>query len=328
MKGKDVLKGLIDAGKPIDSLSAVAPTQRPAGAIKALNLGLNRLSEEAAEAKHLREALARSENVVDLDPSIIDSSIVADRLVSTTDTAFDELKTAIQTSGQQVPVLLRPNPEVPGRYQAAYGHRRIRAARELGINIKAVIKELSDEQMVVAQGQENGTRVDLSFIERALFAHRLDQRGFDRDTLCLALGVDKPEISRLLTVAGSIDHSIVEAIGPAPKVGRPRWLQLAELLNEPGAMRSIASLIQTAPFISADSNTRFKLALTTAVPSTKPVSIALKEFKSGDKKIAVMDRKSGQAKLIIADDDFSEFLENRMSDLIGEYIARKRVIVS
>lgn len=324
MKGKDVLKGLIDAGKPIDPSSAGAPTQRPAGAIKALNLGLNRLSEEAAEAKQLREALARSENVVELDPAIIDSSIVADRLVSTSDTAFDELKAAIQTSGQQVPVLLRPNPEVPGRYQAAYGHRRIRAARELGINIKAIIRQLSDEQMVVAQGQENGTRVDLSFIERAVFAHKLDQRGFDRDTLCLALGVDKPEISRLLTVAGSIDYSIVEVIGPAPKVGRPRWLQLAEMLNKPGAKQSVDSLIQTAPFLSSDSNTRFKLALAATVPSATPLSTATKEFKSGDKKIAVLNRKGVLAKLTITDKGFSEFLEDRMSDLIIEYMGHKR----
>lgn len=328
MKGKDVLKGLIDAGKPIDPSSAVAPTQRPAGAIKALNLGLNRLSEEAAEAKQLREALARSENVVELDPSIIDSSIVADRLVSSSDAAFDELKAAIQTSGQQVPVLLRPNPEVPGRYQAAYGHRRIRAARELGVGVKAIIRQLSDEQMVVAQGQENGTRVDLSFIERALFAHRLDQKGFDRDTLCLALGVDKPEISRLLTVAGSIDHSIVEAIGPAPKIGRPRWLQLAENLNKSGAMRGVVSLIQTTPFVTSDSNTRFKLALAATVPSTTPVSTATKEFNFDDKKIAVLDRKGALAKLTITDEDFSQFLEGRMSDLISEFVARKRSIVS
>ncbi|MFP3581837.1 ParB/RepB/Spo0J family partition protein, partial [Arthrobacter sp. SIMBA_036] len=85
-------------------------------------------------------------------------------------------------------VLLRPHPEAKSRYQVAYGHRRLAATRKLGIKVRAVIRELTDEQLVVSQGQENSARTNLSFIERALFAARLEERGFGRDVIMASLG--------------------------------------------------------------------------------------------------------------------------------------------
>ena len=42
-----------------------------------------------------------------------------------------------------------------------------------------LFESLTDEQLVVAQGQENSARTDLSFIEKALFAARLEEYGYD-----------------------------------------------------------------------------------------------------------------------------------------------------
>jgi len=41
-----------------------------------------------------------------------------------------------------------------------------------------VVRSLTDEQLVIAQGQENSGRTDLTFIERARFAARLEDRKF------------------------------------------------------------------------------------------------------------------------------------------------------
>lgn len=322
MKGKDILKGLIDAGKP-EQATAQAPAQRPAGAIRALNMGLNRLSEEAAEARHLREALANAENVVELDPSLIDPSIVSDRLSLPNDPAFQELKSAIETSGQQVPVLVRPHPEQQGRYQAAYGHRRIRAALELGYKIKAMVRQLAEAEMVIAQGQENGTRVDLSFIERSMFASKLESRGFDRDTICIALGVDKPEASRLLTVASSIDHSIVATIGAAPKVGRPRWLQLAQNLEDNASKNRVLSVMKEPNFESADSDNRFKIAFDAATIDTKKTKIKPTILYAADKKIAVYERDGKKLNIKSSNAAFSDFMEAKINELVLEFKAVK-----
>lgn len=72
--------------------------------------------------------------------------------------------------------------------------------------------------MVIAQGKENYDRRDLSF-ERAVFAQRLEDKGFNRNVLMAALSVDKHEIAKLLSVARSMPTSIVQSVGPAPKAG-------------------------------------------------------------------------------------------------------------
>ena len=48
--------------------------------------------------------------------------------------------------------------------------------------VRAVVRTLSDAELVIAQGKENNERRDLSFIERALFAAHLEHRKFERPT--------------------------------------------------------------------------------------------------------------------------------------------------
>ena len=63
------------------------------------------------------------------------------------------------------------------------------------------MRDLTDEQLVVAQGQENHERKDLSYIEKARFAFRLEQR-FSRTTIIMAaLSVYKSDLSNMLSVA-------------------------------------------------------------------------------------------------------------------------------
>ena len=112
--------------------------------------------------------LMDGEVVVELDPRLLDVSLVADRL-SEEDEEYQELKQAIQESGQSTPILVRPIPNSQ-RYMVVFGHRRRRVAEELGIPVKAVIKKLDDITSAIAQGQENSARSNLSFIERAYFA--------------------------------------------------------------------------------------------------------------------------------------------------------------
>ena len=322
MKGRDVLKSLVEAGRPTTPDNSPVH-QRPAGAVKALNMGLNRLSEEAAEAKALREAMANSENVVELDPSAIEPSIVSDRLSPFDDPAFIGLREAIRSSGQQVPVLVRPHPTEQGRYQAAYGHRRIRAALELGLKAKAIVRSLTDIEMVIAQGQENGQRLDLSFIERAAFASKLETQGFDRDVVCSALGIDKPEASRLLTVASSVSRDIIGAIGPAPKVGRPRWLKLAEALKDSDAAASVRARIRRDDFSKADSDTRFKIALAAAITpkSSDDRQSGKAARRSG---IASVENDGGVWRLSTKDKALGAFIESRLDELLQEFNASKK----
>ena len=211
--------------------------------------------------------------VAEIDCDLVERSFITDRLEGSAED-HRSLVVSIREHGQQVPVLVRPHPESEGRYQIAYGHRRLRAVAELGIRLRAMVKPLTDEQLVVAQGQENSARTDLSFIEKALFAARLEEGGFKRDVLMAALNVDKTGLSRLISAAVKVPRDIIEAIGPAPKAGRDRWLALAERLEAPGAPERAREALSRPDFATASSDDRFLQILEAVAPkrrSAKPV---------------------------------------------------------
>ena len=186
--------------------------------------------------------------IVDLDPALIDNSFVPDRMEATEEqnAAFREL---IRQHGQNVPILVRPKPGGTERYEVAFGHRRLRAARELGIKVRAVVRSLTDEQLVIAQGQENSGRTDLTFIERARFAARLEDRKFSREIIMASLNVDKAALSRLIAIATRVPAAVIDAIGPAPAFGRVRWQELTDLLEQE-ADRARALDIVKAPTLT------------------------------------------------------------------------------
>jgi ParB family transcriptional regulator, chromosome partitioning protein len=254
----------------------VAAVPRAAsGAIKAMGLTLSSITREADEARALRQALDEGEHVVALDTSVIDASFVSDRLSDQEkdDPDFLALVESIRDSGQQVPILVRRNPANQERFQVAYGHRRLNAAKRLGIQIKALVRPLSDDQLVLAQGKENAERRNLTFIERALFAKALAERRFDRKVIGDALSVQKSELSRLIQVAESVPDRFARAIGPAPKAGRERWMSLGQLLSSEQGQAKAATVVGTNEFRSCPSDQRFQMlfeALSRKAPA-KPV---------------------------------------------------------
>lgn len=153
-----------------------------------------------------------------------------DRL-SFTDADVNALAESIKAHGQQVPIMVRPLADRPGHYRIVYGRRRLRALRSLGIPAKALVRSLSDEEAILAQGQENTQRLDPSFIEKALFAAELATGGYEQAIILDALAVDKPMLSRMTKVARSIPKPVIESIGSAHGIGRRRWEDLADQLR-------------------------------------------------------------------------------------------------
>ncbi len=152
------------------------PVQRVAsGAVRSLK---DTFSEVERDYEELKKQVSQGAVPVEIDADLVDPSPFADRFADQDLEAIEALKTSMREHGQEIPVLLRPHPATPGRYQIAYGHRRVRAAGELGIKVKAYVRDLNDDKLVVAQGIENSAREDLTFIERAVFALRLEDGGF------------------------------------------------------------------------------------------------------------------------------------------------------
>ena len=294
-------------------------------ALKSMGLSLEGLSAQAGEADRLRDQLARGEAVVEIDSGLVDPSFVRDRLGSGADPSLEELTKSIADHGQQVPILVRPHPDKRGRYQVAYGHRRLAAARELKLPVRAIVRPLSDVELVVAQGKENLERRDLSFIERALFAARLEDRGFDRGALTASLAVHKGNLSTMIAVARSVPVDLIESIGPAPKAGRPRWEQLSQALGVKGALQRAKEIVDSKEFQAADSDSRFGLLLGGLRPQ-RPIS-GLKAVEGQDGKVlARVSLSDRRVRLTIDEAEapaFGSYLIDRLPEIYAEFSAAK-----
>jgi len=250
MARKDLLKNVMKP--PTDNGSDGARSNYAMrGASKSMKVSLNSLAEDARR-------MLDGEAIVEIDPDLIDNSFVNDRL-GQDDEAFQELKASIQSGSQDTPVLLRPHPKDIGRFMIVFGHRRVHVASELGRNVRAVVKSMDDVSHILAQGQENTARADLSFIEKAMFAKSLADLKQPKDVIKSALTIDGTLLSRMLSVATNIPSGIIDAIGPAKQVGRDRWENFKKLLSVPANSKFAEQLVNDAAFSELTSDARFEL---------------------------------------------------------------------
>jgi ParB family chromosome partitioning protein len=254
-------KGILGGDMPARSErrpTTEAPALKPRGTVGALQSSLTKLQENAVQ---------------EIDPSLIDDAGVEDRL-GVDNAAQAQLRESLATYGQQVPVLLRPHLAKQGRYEIVYGRRRLKALRDLGLPVKAMIRQLDDHALIMAQGQENTARQDLSFIEKASFTAQLAAQDYDRQTIAAALSIDLPMLSRMLKVGTAFDLPFLRQIGSAPGIGRDRWMALARALTENNSAGLAAALMNTPDFAQLGSDARFeavfKRATQTAPKLAKP----------------------------------------------------------
>lgn len=289
------------------------------GASKSL---IHSLDELAAQADRLLEG----EAIVELDPEIIDASFLGDRLEH--DHAdFDELLTAIRLRGQDTPILVRPHPSKSGRYMVVFGHRRLRAATMLGIKVRAVVKDLKDSDHVVAQGQENTARANLSFIEKAMFAAEISRRQFDGDNsiVLAALSIDRATLSKMLAVS-TISKEVLNVVGAAKGIGRDRWYELKNQLERPTSLDQAEAYIQTDDFKAKVGDDRFNALLTfvkTVGRQNRPKPARTHKWSSDDKAVSADIRADGKTyTLAIKSKDaagFGDFIGKSLGDLYQAY---------
>jgi ParB family chromosome partitioning protein len=271
MARKNIFNRVMTEEQVVDDTPAVdVPVQR-FGAARSLSSSIDALARQA-------ERINDGDVVVELDPDQLDASFVRDRIstnqgsADAADEEYQELLAAIRDRGQDSPILARPIPNSSDRYMIVFGHRRVRVARELGRKVRAVVRQLDEQAHVISQGQENSARANLSFIERAMFADRLEKLGYSRDVIQAALSIDYQTLSKMLTVPNALGERIVESIGPAKGVGRDRWLQLRKLIDIPKNKATVLEHLDDADFQNLESSERFEAIfqmLHTGKPKTK-----------------------------------------------------------
>jgi ParB family chromosome partitioning protein len=191
--------------------------------------------------------------------------------------------------------------------------------------VRAIVRDMTNVQLVIAQGKENLERRDLTFIERALFAKALEDEGFDRATVMAALAVHKAELTRFIAVARAIPLEVIQAIGPAPRAGRPRWMALARLLDGKNAARTLERVVAEPVFKAADSDTRFVRVY--AALNRAPVKSTNTELwrPPGGEPVVKIDRSANVTRLEVNEKvapEFGAFLIEKLSTLYEEFSSK------
>ena len=107
---------------------------------------------------------------------------------------LDELAQSIKENGVIQPIIVRQSPVIG--YEILAGERRYRASLLAGLtSIPAVVKQLSDQEMMVQSIIENLQRENLNPIEEARAYESLVEKGFTHAEIADKMGKSRPYIS-------------------------------------------------------------------------------------------------------------------------------------
>lgn len=126
--------------------------------------------------------------------------------------AIEELKASILEHGILQPIIVRKS--IKG-FEIVVGERRFRAAKEANLEVvPAVIRELSEQQMMELAVLENLQREDLSPIEEGhAYQLLMKKLNFTQEELAKRLGKSRPHIAnhvRLLSLPPAIQEMITD----------------------------------------------------------------------------------------------------------------------
>ncbi|MTH95040.1 plasmid partitioning protein RepB [Roseibium sp. RKSG952] len=317
MTKKNPFDGLMQKRKAVSEERTAQP--RLMGAGKSITGSINLLAQQA-------EQLAMGDTIIELSTDIVDPSFVADRIDDGSD--FDEFVQTIANEGQQQPILVRPNPKDQSRYMIVFGHRRWAAAKRLQKTVRAVVRELTDVEHVVLQGRENSARANLSFLEKAMFAKRLADDGYENQTLLAALTCDASALSKLLSVA-QIPPEVVAHLGAARKVGREPLYQLKKLLDRPGNKEAALTFLETQEATSLAPSDKVVQLLSKLKQTRKkrPAKAKPEKWISNDSRIKAETIKTARNYSIslsggagVDPSAFGQFIADQLPDIYESYL--------
>jgi ParB family chromosome partitioning protein len=113
---------------------------------------------------------------------------------------LEELAASIREKGVIQPLILRRHPVEPDRFEIVAGERRWRAAQMAGVHaLPAVVRELSDAEVLELAIIENVQRADLNPLEEAQgYRQLMESFGHTQERLAEALGKSRSHIANLL----------------------------------------------------------------------------------------------------------------------------------
>lgn len=227
-------------------------------------------------------SLSPTDSVILLDPSVIVIPDAPNREASSfDDESADHLQSSIEAGGgNTIPIGVRLviEPEGSHRHYLVYGERRVRACRNAGLRVRAIVlPTLSATEHGLQRIRENASRKRLAPIELGRqLAHLLasDARLTQRQ-LAQHLGRGEDQISKALQLA-RLDPQILEAFA------RPQELQYEHRLPLQRAFKEQPQLVATEAQ---------RIRALPQIPPVQDIVDALVKVAKDDKEASPKDKK-------------------------------------
>jgi len=238
------------------------------------------------------------------------------------DESLDELEASIRENGLLQPLVVRPSgPD----FELVAGERRWRVLTRLGWEkVPAVVRPLSDEQMLVMALVENLQREDLGPLEEAVgYQQLVDGFGLTQKAVARRVGRDRSTVAnalRLLTLPAAVRDLLSEGSLTA---GHARAVLSVEGEAEQVALaREVVSRslsVREAEALARRGRKRDKPGGKRDKPNEDPVArkaaVLLSRVYGTDVKVSLKSKTSGEIRIPFRDpDDF----ERIASELLGE----------
>lgn len=129
------------------------------------------------------------------------------------DAELDELATSLRRHGLIQPIVVRPSPNDPGRFEIVAGERRWRAAQRAGLHeVPAVVNELDDREVLELAIIENVQRVDLDAIEEGQgYRDLMDHFGYTQAELAEVVGKSRSHLANTMRLL-SLPDPVIQMI--------------------------------------------------------------------------------------------------------------------
>lgn len=122
---------------------------------------------------------------------------------------IQELAQSIKENGLIQPIIVRKSPVLG--YEILAGERRYRASIDAGLSeVPVIVKQLSDQDMMLHSIIENLQRENLNPIEEAKAYQSLIDKGFTHTEIAEKMGKSRPYITNLVRLLGLPKHILTE----------------------------------------------------------------------------------------------------------------------
>ncbi|SCD23119.1 ParB/RepB/Spo0J family partition protein [Brucella inopinata] len=170
------------------------------------------------------------------------------------ETELEDLAQSIKEHGVVQPIVVRPAPGQPDRFELIAGERRWRASQRAGVDtIPVIVRDVDDRVALEIAIIENVQRADLNSVEEAMgYQQLIDNHDYTQNDLAQVIGKSRSHVAntlRLLKLPQRVQDFIVDG---ALSAGHARSLITTEnptafaerIVKEGLSVRQVEALVQ------------------------------------------------------------------------------------